>query len=110
MNIFAVALLVYAALLVFYVLYIAAINIYSDWEYLAWWVQAIVWTPVVVMVMVDIAMQLTLITLLFWDWPKESMVTKRLARYRRGPDGWRKSVAVAICEKMLNPFDVKGHC
>jgi hypothetical protein len=110
MNPYLIALYFYGALLAFYVLYIAAINIYRDWDSLTPWVQAFAFAPVVVMLIVDMAMQVTLFTLLFLDLPKEGLVTQRLTRYRKGPDGWRKTVAVAICEHMLNPFDVKGHC
>lgn len=110
MNTLALALIVYASLLVFYVLYIAAINIYRDWDTLAPWVQAVAFAPLVIMVMVDMVMQLTLATLVFLDWPREFMVTQRLARYRT-TTGWRKTVADAICTQALNPFDpTRKHC
>lgn len=109
-NPYLIALCTYAALITFYVLYIAVINIYRDWDALTPWVQAFAFAPVVVMLVVDMLMNFTLFFLLFIDVPKEALVTQRLLRYRRGPDGWRKTVAIAICERMLNPFDVKGHC
>lgn len=111
MNPFAYALALYAALLVFYVLYIAAINIYRDWDSLAPWVQAVAFAPLVLMVIADIAMNCTLFMVAFCDVPREGMVTQRLARYRAGPDGWRKTVATRICTQALNPFDpTRHHC
>ena len=110
MNTIIAIWLVYAALVAFYVLYIAAIQIYNEWPALAPWVKVLAIWPVAAMLLVDVVMQFTLFTLLFWDTPKEPLVTQRLTRYRSGPDGWRKRVAVAICEQALNPFDDKGHC
>jgi glucan phosphoethanolaminetransferase (alkaline phosphatase superfamily) len=111
MNPFVVALLVYASLLVFYVLYIAAINIYRDWDSLAGWVQIVSFAPLVVMIIVDMLMNFTLFSILFFDPPDEATVTQRLARYRAGPDSWRKKVAETICEQALNPFDpTRRHC
>lgn len=101
----------YTALLVFYTLYIAAINIYYDWDKLTGWVQVLAFSPLVIMLMLDMVMNLTLFTFLFFDFPREGMVTQRLARYRDGADGWRKTVATAICTQALNPFDpTRKHC
>lgn len=111
MNPFTIALLIYAALLVFYVLYIATINIYRDWDSLSVWVQACAFAPLALMIVLDMAMNFTLFSLFFLDPPKDAMVTQRLARYRAGPDGWRKTVATAICTQALNPFDpTRKHC
>ena len=40
------------------------------------------------------------------------VVTTRLVRYMRGPDGWRKTHAKWICDHLLDPFDPSpgGHC
>lgn len=48
-------------------------------------------------------------TVLFADLPREPGLTKRLKRYKKGPEGWRKKVAVWICEHALDQFD-SGHC
>ena len=48
-------------------------------------------------------------TVLFADLPKEFGLTKRMQRYKKGPDGWRKKVAIWVCEHALNQFDT-GHC
>lgn len=113
MKLLYIPLAVYVALLVFYVLYIAAINIYRDWGTLSGWVQLFAFAPVVIMVVLDMLMQFTLVTILFWDWPREGMVTQRLARYQSPATapGWRKTIATAICTQALNPFDPqKHHC
>lgn len=48
-------------------------------------------------------------TVMFADLPREFALTKRLKRYKSGPNGWRKVVANWICEHALNQFDA-GHC
>lgn len=111
MNPFAVGLYVYIALLVFYILYIAAINIYRDWDTLSAWVQFVAFTPLVLMIILDTVMNFTIFTLLFLDVPEEMLVTQRLERYRKGADGWRKTAADKICTQALNPFDpTRQHC
>lgn len=49
-------------------------------------------------------------TLLFFDLPRETLLTYRCRRYLLGPDGWRKTLARAICRNLLDPFQAGGHC
>jgi len=53
-------------------------------------------------------------TLYFRELPLKpgEVVTTRLIRYIRGPDGWRKTHANWICDNLLDPFDPSpgGHC
>lgn len=108
------ALFIYLFLLVFYVLYIAAINIVEEWDSIAPWLKCMVWpVPLVMVGLFDIPFQIVGATVLFWDWPKEWTLTSRLARYRSpstGP-GIRKDVANTLCTQALNPFaPSKKHC
>jgi hypothetical protein len=112
-NPLTIALMGYASLLVFYVLYIAAVNIYRDWDTLAGWLQAVLFFPMALFVIFDIVANLIAATVVFWDFPREAMVTQRLARYRGDawPAGRRKTVATVLCTQALNPFDpTKKHC
>lgn len=105
---------VYLGLLVFYTLYIAAINIVRDWGELHTWVKLAAWPIPAVMLPVDAFFQLTLFVLVFWDLPREWLVTHRLARYRDQSayqGTWRGKIATAICTQALNPFDpTRHHC
>jgi len=104
--------LTYVAVLVFYTLYIAAIQMWDN--------RALIDKPVLyasapmllTMVVVDFVMQVTLFTVLFLDLPQETMVTYRLERYKAQPvQDWRSRVAVWICANALNPFDpTRHHC
>ena len=48
-------------------------------------------------------------TLIFLEEPKELTFTQRVCRHMRGPEGWRKSLAIWICRWFFEPFD-KLHC
>jgi hypothetical protein len=69
--------------------------------------------------LVDLVTQFTLASVVFRQWPQrnpggklQTMVTKRLQGYLKGPDGWRKDWATAICTKLLDPFNATAdpHC
>lgn len=47
-------------------------------------------------------------TILFLDLPREFATTKRLNRYVDGPPGWRRNVALAVRERLLNRYDRRG--
>jgi len=108
------ALEIYLSLLVFYTLYIAAINMYYDWGAMDIWVKIVFWPIPFAMVAVDFLMQITLFAIIFVDLPREPMVTQRLERYRtqaQYESTWRRKWATFICVNALNPFDpTKHHC
>jgi hypothetical protein len=105
---------IYVSVLVFYTLYIAAINLYRDWSSLATWLRVVASPMIAALLVVDSSMQFTLFTLLFLDLPRELLVTSRLQRYRDNPayaNTWRNRVATLICTQALNPFDpTRHHC
>jgi len=51
-------------------------------------------------------------SVLFWEWPREWLLTARLKRHHASPpESKRYKISHWICENMLNPFDPKGgHC
>jgi len=57
----------------------------------------------------DVTFNLTVATIVFFDLPHEFTLTRRLARYKAGADGWRKDVAAWVCARMLDVFQA-GHC
>ena len=61
--------------------------------------------------LVDCATNLTVITVVLLELPRELLVTARLERHIRDGSGWRKLVAGWFCENLLNQFDPSGcHC
>ena len=50
-------------------------------------------------------------SVIFFDLPREFLVTGRLKRYQADQKGWRYRVAKYICDKILDVFDPTGdHC
>jgi hypothetical protein len=59
----------------------------------------------------DVVANLTLACLVFWEPPRELLVTGRLKRYIEAGVGWRFKAASWLCDSLLDPFDPKGtHC
>lgn len=97
----------------FWLLYVLFMGLYR--AYLAGRLTGINLTmalPVVVVgLLVDIITNWTLAWLIFLDAPQEKYVTGRLKRYIAGPEGWRKDIALWVCNGRLDFFDPKGeHC
>jgi hypothetical protein len=60
---------------------------------------------------VDILSNITLATILFWELPKELLVTARLVRHLKNKNTWRFYIAQWICKHLLDPVDPSGsHC
>ena len=60
---------------------------------------------------VDFLMQMTVFNVIFWEVPRELLVTNRLRRMMSGPNGWRRRLAEYLCMHLLDPFDPTGaHC
>ena len=102
---------VWASIVGFYYLYLGAINVWENRHETSTLVLIVSAPLLLTMITVDVCMQMTLATLIFWDLPRELTVTARLARYRDTGTGWRQHWAMEICTRALNPFDpTKNHC
>jgi hypothetical protein len=113
------ALYILLSLVVFWVFYLAAMNLLrANVEGKLGKVAWVIGTPVVFVGMViDLVFNITLFSLLFLELPRELFVTKRLKRHIKSQwhgnkkELWRKSLALWICSNLLNPFDHTGdHC
>lgn len=58
--------------------------------------------------LLDIAVNWFVVTLILLEWPRETTVTARLKRHNRESTGWRKAV-VQFFEPLLDPFDPSGN-
>jgi hypothetical protein len=69
-------------------------------------------SPVVALAfLLDFIFQMTVFTVVFWELPREWLVTSRLRRYLRDPGGWRHRWADYFCHHLLDPYDPTGeHC
>ena len=61
--------------------------------------------------LIDVLANVVVAPIVFWDLPREWLVTARLKRYMAGEDGWRKRTADWLCNSVLDPFDPDhDHC
>lgn len=98
-------------LLVFYTLYLAAVNLWHNRSSTNIWVIVGAFPVILVMLAVDFVAQISVATIAFADLPQEWTVSERLIRYRAKGYGWRFKIATWICTNALNPFDpTKHHC
>lgn len=52
-----------------------------------------------------------ILSVVFLEFPRESMFTHRVSRHCIGGTGWRKRIACWICHDLLDAFDPNGkHC
>lgn len=59
----------------------------------------------------DALMNLTVMTVLMLELPRELLVTARVSRHQRCSSGWRYRIAHWMCKNLLDPFDPSGcHC
>ncbi len=108
-----IILYIIASLLAFWCLYLAISNLYKAKQAgtIPKSIIPLAYIILAIGAMVDLIMNFTLFTLIFFDWPKEYLVTKRLERYIKSYVGWRFKLAKWICSNLLNPFDKNGdHC
>jgi hypothetical protein len=94
-----------------WVLYIAMMNIkrVAATQSMPLRVKALVYPTVAVFELVEIFANTIILTILFFDWPKERHVSDRLRRYWQHPIkyGWRLHI-VKFLKPMLDPFDPAG--
>lgn len=58
---------------------------------------------------VDVIYNWTLANIIFWDLAREATLSQRLVRYIKHDNSWRRSVAIWICRRLIEPWD-QGHC
>lgn len=102
-----------AALYLLWVLYLAICNLYQAKK--AGTIQKValfLGYPLLILgVLLDIAVNITIMSVLFLERPRELLVTQRLTRHIAKGTGWRKKLAYWICSSLLNAFDPSGnHC
>ena len=96
-------------LYMFFIMYVASMNMiraHDDKK-----LNGLLWVLcvpfVAVSLVIDLIANLTLFTLLYWELPRELLVTSRLKRHVRD-DNWRGKLTRWIAVKILNPFDYTG--
>jgi hypothetical protein len=95
---------------VFYLLFVVTMAAKAAWPTLSIVPTVLLAPPAVVAVVMDVIFNLIPATIIFLDLPHELLFTKRLDRYEAEGAGWRYTLALWICQNLLNPFQQGGHC
>jgi len=108
---------VYAFLAMFFTwgMYLAVMNLMEAKSKLTLAAKCFAYPLALLGVIMDVALNLTVCTIIFFELPKQFMLTARLQSHLDeigGPkDGWRGTIALWICSNLLDPFDSRGfHC
>jgi len=110
--------IVYSVLLMMFVhmsyVYVMCLKWARNKKYLRWpdhWpVFGFIVPTVGTMIPFYIALNLTIASVLFLEFPRSLQFTARCDRHLAGPDGWRKAQARWWCKNFLDPFEEGGHC
>lgn len=99
------------SLYLFWVLYLAIANLERAYKAKTLRKPALIlgYPVLVIGWLLDMAMNMTLFSLIFWEVPKQWLVTQRLKLHIKNNDGWRSKLANWICANLLNAFDANGH-
>lgn len=99
------------AIYAFYLLFIVTMAAKAAWPELTLPARVLLAPAALVAVLMDVAFNITLATIIFADLPREALFTARLNRYRAEDESdWREGLAVWICRNLLDPFQSGGHC
>lgn len=104
-----------AYLVLFFYMYILVMGIYRAHlqKKLKGFVFALCLPAVIVGILFDVFANLLIATIVFWQLPRELLVTDRLIKIKSNPlEHWkRKYIAQYICDNLLDVFDPNGdHC
>jgi len=99
---------------IFWWFYLGCAALYLQWhtKALAMWVKILATPGGLLFLFADVIyLNAILGTILFLQWPPNGCytLTERLTSYLH-TIGWRSKVAHVICQYLLNPFEIGGHC
>ncbi len=107
-----IALYILVSLMAFYTLYLAIMSLYRGYlnKTLPLASKVLGYPILAVGLFVDVVMNATLFWLIFFEPPREWLVTDRLKKHIK-KSGYRGWLAKFICDQLLSPFDPTGaHC
>jgi hypothetical protein len=108
-----IALGIFLGLYVLWVFYLAVMSLWrAKRENVLGPLALIFGVPVLgVGAVLDFLVNTSIASVLFWELPREFLLTKRLQRHIKFSQDWRRTLARFICKNLLNPFDPTGdHC
>lgn len=88
--------------------FVGGIHIIQKWDSLPWPAKVLGAGPAIYAFLLDVVLNIVLLSVIFWDRPKEWTMTDRFHRYQKSP-GLRATISRWVCQNLLNPFD-REHC
>jgi hypothetical protein len=104
-----IAIYILLDLYIFFIIYVASIGMIDAYKAkkLNWLLLVLSFPFVAVCWLIDVAHNVTLFSIIFWELPRELTLTNRLKRHVL-EDTKRGKLARWIAETILNPFDASG--
>lgn len=93
---------------VLWVLYLAVQSLIVNRPKLAPWVVNMGLVAYFVALVLDTLLNWVLLTVLFYEFPREWTVSSRLSRHHRDGSGWRQKFSGWVGRYLLDPFDPSG--
>ena len=98
-----------ASLYLLWLAYVFTMHVRERWDTLPMASKVLAFLPVVFAYLLDIVVNVVLVTVAYMELPREVTLTKRLHRWQEEKSAVRARKAKWVCENILNPFD-KDHC
>ncbi len=76
---------------------------------LNWTVIWLAYTILFVGLILDTLLNWIVLSVMFLEFPQETLSTSRVKRLKNKGSGWRQRLAAWLCKNFLTPFD-KNHC
>jgi hypothetical protein len=108
MTIYTTLIFVVAWVYLLWVLYLAVQSLITNRSKLSPWVVWLGYIPFAIALVLDVALNWLVLTVLFYEFPREWTVSDRLSRHKRKGSGWRQRFSDWVGRMMLDPFDPSG--
>ena len=103
------AAITYSALLLLWLGYITVMAGLREWNRLHWFAKLNLLPLAPLFLLLDVAMNITIGSLLFLEVPRWWTLSERLHYHAISNHGWKTYLAAWLCRNLLNPFDPDGH-
>jgi hypothetical protein len=112
-NALSIAASAYGLAFVTWLFYLAAMNLMAHRHDMYPIAKAHAYPLIAVGLVLDVAVNVLVASVLFMKYPQDWLLTSRLKRYLldKNERPWRRSLAFWVCSRLLDQFDPKGkHC
>lgn len=103
-------IIILASVYLLWVHYVAAMRLMQvrDADQLTWAMKCIGYPAVAIGLFLDLVVNTFVVTIIFFELPREFTVSARLTRHSESGEGWRKTLAIGVRTALLDNIDPKG--